>query len=197
MLQEILKSATKNQHDELENLMFVQEIMSKTLSLDQYRTVLATNYRVHAAIEPQIHEALDQRLRDQLAITGREKTAALEKDLVEAGLDKEELAAFDLSFVQLSKPSFAAALGAMYVLEGATLGGNVILKKLRANPVFATFDLYYYNVYGENLVPNWKSFVQVLNSSVPEEGYNEAVESATAMFSQIAAVSRAVREVLA
>lgn len=197
MLQEILKSATKNQHDELENLMFVQEIMSKTLNLDQYRTVLATNYRVHAAIESQIHEALDQQLRDQLAVTGREKTAALEKDLVEAGLDKEELAAFDLSFVQLSKPSVAAALGAMYVLEGATLGGNVILKKLRASPVFATFNLYYYNVYGENLVPNWKSFVQVLNSSVPAADYNEAVESATAMFSQIAEASRVVRAVLA
>jgi len=193
MLQEILKAATKDHHDELESLMFVNEIMNKTLSLQQYKTLLATNYIIHSALESQLHDSLDQDLKDQLDIENRNKLAVLEQDLSDMGMDKNELDAIDLSFLHLDYTGNAAALGAMYVLEGATLGGHVINKKLKANPAFEDLVLHYYGVYDKNLMPNWLTFVKVLNTSIPAADYNVARDSAVKMFSLIAEVSKAVK----
>lgn len=193
MLQEILKSATSTHHDELERLMFVNEIMNKTLTKEQYKTLLATNYIIHSAIESKLHDALDTELKTALDIENRQKIAALKQDLVEMQLDKEALDTMDFDFLQQGPQNNAAALGAMYVLEGATLGGNVIQKKLKANPAFEGLNLNYYTVYAEQLMPNWLTFVKVLNSSVPESDYPLAEKSAVNMFEHIAAVSNAVK----
>jgi heme oxygenase len=195
MLQEKLKSATSAHHDELENLMFVQEIMNKTLTLEQYKTLLATNYVVHAAIESKLHDALDQGVKDILDIENRNKLAALEQDLQEMNMQKEDLDAVHFDFLPKDH-SNASSLGAMYVLEGATLGGNVIRKKLRANPVFEHLSLNYYSVYAENLMPNWLSFVNVLNTTVPVADHQMAEDSAVEMFQHIAQVSKTVRTIL-
>ena len=195
MLQEKLKSATSAHHDELENLMFVQEIMNKTLTLEQYKTLLATNYVVHAAIESKLHDALDSEVKESLDIDNRDKLSALEQDLKEMNMDKDDLDAVHFDF-SIKDHGNASSLGAMYVLEGATLGGNVIQKKLRANPTFENLSLNYYNVYAQNLMPNWLSFVKVLNSSVPEEDHQLAEESAVDMFQHIAQVSKTVKTIL-
>jgi heme oxygenase len=193
MLQEILKAATKDHHDELESLMFVNEIMNKTLTLQQYKTLLATNYIVHSAVEPELHAALDRETKNRLRIENRNKVDALAKDVQDMGMDKAALDAVEISFSIPAHQSKAAALGAMYVLEGATLGGHVINKKLKANPAFENLELHYYGVYGKELMPNWLGFVETMNASVPEAEYDVAKDSAVNMFSLIAEVSRRVK----
>jgi len=195
MLQEKLKSATSAHHDELEQLMYVHEIMNKTLTLEQYKTLLATNYIIHSAVESKLHDALDGDIRESLDIDNRNKLNALEMDLAEMNMEKENLDAIDFEF-NLKDHRNAASLGAMYVLEGATLGGSVIQKKLRANSAFADLSLNYYNVYAQNLIPNWQTFVKVLNTSVPETDHQLAEESALDMFRDIARVSKTVKSAL-
>jgi heme oxygenase len=193
MLQERLKTATKGNHDELEELMFVNEIMNKTLTREQYKTLLATNYIVHSAIESRLHEALDADLKTILEVDTRYKLAALEQDLEEMEISKADLDALDFDFLKSQDFNNASSLGAMYVLEGATLGGNVIQKKLRANPAFENLSLNYYTVYAQNLMSNWLSFVKVLNTSVPEADFAQAEASAVKLFKQIAQVSKTVK----
>lgn len=195
LLQELLKTKTKGSHDQLEELMFVHEIMNKTLSLDQYKTLLATNYLVHAAIESKIHQALDENTASQVGADQRYKLSALIKDLEEAGISKDELDQIDITIPNYEY-SPAAALGAMYVLEGATMGGQVIQKKLRATPAFEGLNLNYYTIYGDNLMLNWKNFVGVLNTAVPESDYEQVVNSAAETFSYIATVSQRVNTIL-
>ena len=197
MLQEILKSATKDNHDELEELMFVNEIMNKTITLQQYKTLLATNYVVHAAIESKLHDALDTELKDTLNLDNRLKLKALEQDLAEMEIDKDKFDSLDFDFLTQRTYDTAAALGAMYVLEGATLGGHVIQKKLRANPAFEKLNLNYYTVYAQNLMPNWLSFVEVLNTALPENDYPAAKDSAVNTFGDIARVSKTIKTVFA
>ena len=193
MLHEILKSATKDNHDELEVLMFVNEIMNKTLTLEQYKTLLATNYIVHAALETKVHDILEPELKEKLNIETRGKVLSLEQDLAEMNIKKEDLDKLDLEFPVFKDQDNASALGAMYVLEGATLGGHVIHKKLKANPAFVSLNLHYYGVYDKNLMPNWITFLDVLNTSIPEEDFLRAKESAVKMFSYIAEVSKIVK----
>ena len=197
MLQDILNAATKKNHDELEELMFVNEIMNKTLSLEQYRVLVATNYIVHAAVEEKVHRALSPELQEKLAVSGRNKLAALEQDLQEMNISKAELDQVPAEWLKDGIDSTASALGAMYVMEGATLGGHVIQKNLQANPAFKDLKLNYYTVYQKALIPNWLSFVEVLNTGIPESGYAAAEQSARQLFDGIARVSLAVKAAMA
>lgn len=193
MLQETLKEATKGNHDELEQLMFVGQIMGGTLSLSQYKHILLTNYLVHQVVETDLYEALSPALAAQLDLAMRLKLPALTADMEEMKLftpvSQDVLPKFNF------EKSDAAILGAMYVLEGATLGGNVIVKRLKNNPEIsgANPGFHYYQVYNDQLIPNWKKFCEVLNQQ-PEHTFNASVESAQAMFGFIAEVQRVVGE---
>jgi heme oxygenase len=188
MLQETLKQATKHNHDELEQLMFVHEIMSGSLSVQQYKQILTTNYLVHKAVEQKLVNGVSADLAENLDLEHRNKLAALEADMLEMDLpltdDHTNLPPIDFE-------SEAAILGALYVLEGATLGGSVIVKRLKTNPAFASLNpgFHYYQVYGENLIPNWKKFCEVLNQQ-PEDTFNQSVTGAQQMFNYIASVQQ-------
>lgn len=181
MLQEILKQATSQQHDDLEKLMYVDKIMNGTLSAEEYKSILSTNYIVHACFEDKIYEGFSEDLKQKLQIDQRNKLKALELDLQEIGLNKPEI---DCPQNAEFKNNNARLLGAMYVFEGATLGGNVIVKKLKKNPNLQSLNLgfHYYQVYGENLIQYWKQFCHVLNTEVSENHFDESIQSALNMF---------------
>lgn len=64
---------------------------------------------------------------------------------------------------QISHNDEAEALGALYVLEGATLGGQVIIKRLKKNEPFSTLPLAYYNVYADHTGVMWTQFLENIN----------------------------------
>lgn len=185
MLQERLKEATRADHDRLEQLMYVGDIMSGNLSLAQYKQLLTTNYLVHKNLEQQLFNSLSPGLAQKLDLPRREKLGTLKKDMDELNLAEPENDAEDISF----NNNDVELLGALYVLEGATLGGSIIVKRLKANPNFDGLNLNYYQVYGGQLIPMWKQFCAVLNQQ-PESSYDDAVNGAKKMFEYIAAVQQ-------
>jgi heme oxygenase len=186
MLQELLKEATKNHHDELEQLMFVGQIMDGSLTPQQYQTLLKANYLTHAYFEEYIYGNLSQSLQAELNIGERIKLTALLKDVEELLIP---IPTYQPTIQPLQQPDLddASLLGAMYVLEGATLGGHVIVKRLLVNAHLQQLDLNfnYYQVYGQELINKWKQFCQLLNTRVAPEDYDKAIQSATAMFNNI------------
>jgi heme oxygenase len=190
MLQKILKEKTQTLHDELEHLMFVTEIMNKTLSLDQYKKNIVINYAVHKQLENQLFEAVSDELQSKLNLGSRKKLPALEKDINELNIEEGEVLWQSNAEPEVLEND-AFILGALYVLEGATLGGHVIAKNLATNPNFVhqNIPVHYYSVYGEDLMNNWKSFVAVLNE-VSEEHYHFAVNGAIMMFEKMIATAQ-------
>jgi len=180
-LQEKLKAATTSEHDQLETQMFVGQIMSKMLSIEQYNKILMTNYLIHASYEELLFSTIPKDMGKALDLDERKKLTALEKDLLQA-----ELAPAVVVTPNNRNWTLWSALGALYVLEGATLGGKVIYKQLLANPNFAnsSLDLNYYNIYGDQLMAKWSQFVGILNS-VTEEHHQEVIDGAKAMFNEI------------
>jgi heme oxygenase len=181
-LQEKLKAATTTEHDDLEEKMFVGNIMSKTLSIAQYKQLLLTNYLIHANYETEIFSKIEASIAESLHLDERAKLGALEKDLVQAALPPATIVI----------PNYRnwtpwKALGAMYVLEGATMGGKVIYKQLLANPNFSkvNFKFNYYHCYGDQLMSKWTEFVTVLNTT-DEAHHAEVIEGAKVMFAEIA-----------
>jgi heme oxygenase len=130
-----------------------------------------------------IFSSLSPEIAAQLDLPHREKTAALQKDVGELNTAIPENDTPEITFAK----NDAELLGAMYVLEGATLGGSVIIKRLKNDPKFAGLGLHYYQVYGDLLIPMWKKFCDVLNSQAESE-YAHAVNGAKKMFDYIASV---------
>ncbi|MES2828242.1 MAG: biliverdin-producing heme oxygenase [Bacteroidota bacterium] len=185
MLQEKLKSETAGSHTSLEQLMFVNEIMQRTLTVAQYKTILITNFAAHQQYENAIYDKLSIPTKQALELETRAKLPALQLDLKEADIQQADFED-KLSKPISNIPNEAFALGAMYVLEGATMGGSVIVKQLAKNENFNDhFSFHYYNCYHDQLMLKWKQFIQVLNS-LPEENHKDAIDGANFMFKVIA-----------
>ena len=185
MIQEKLKKDTQPDHDRIEELMFVHSIMDGTLSLLQYKKILTANYLIHAAWEDLLSHALSPQLASALKISRRLKLPALLADLQEVKMEPPPVRHID--WTAFAYDNDQKVIGALYVLEGATLGGHVIVKKLAVNPILQPLQLgfHYYQVYGSDLIPNWKLFCGILNEQ-PEPAYPLILAGARWMFAQIA-----------
>ena len=88
----------------------------------------------------------------------------------------------------------AEALGALYVLEGSTLGGKTILKALRSQGV-STDDLHFLDPYGKDAGMYWRAFLKVLEreTSHNPSTMNECVSGAMKAFAFAATCLREER----
>lgn len=191
MIANILRAETAENHKSLESLMFVDEIMNNSLSIEDYKKLLTINFLIHQKLENKLANMLDADIANKLQMNSRLKLFALQKDLEFWKIDCLTLPQINFDLFIPDKNN-AAVLGALYVLEGATLGGNVIKKHILANPNFndAAKGLNYYGIYGEELSTKWKSFVQILNESVPEADYEICVNSANETFNNLIKLSK-------
>lgn len=193
MIANLLRTETAQNHKTLESLMFVNEIMNNSLSIDQYKKLLTINYIIHQKLENELANMLDSAIAEQLEMKDRLKLNALTKDLDYWNINSLTLPelAFEL-FVP--EKNIAEVLGALYVLEGATLGGNVIKRHILANPNFKNHEngLNYYGVYGEELGTKWKNFVSVLNGRVEEADFQRCINSANKTFNNLIRLSEQI-----
>lgn len=179
MLLKRLKAETAELHQEVEALAFADKILSHALSLGEYKRLLSVNYRFHASLEPQLENVLDLKEAALLKVEERRKQPLLLKDMAMIGM----------GIPSLADPSFrvchsAQALGVLYVMEGATLGGAVILKSLKNNSAFSEIThFYYYGCYGKQTAHHWTSFCEALVALADTDSkQDQVVQSARAAF---------------
>lgn len=191
MIANLLRAETAENHKTLESLMFVNEIMNNSLSIDQYKKLLTINYIIHQKLENTLANMLDTAIAEQLEMKSRLKLTALEEDLKYWNIDSLTLPGLDFELFVPEKNT-AEVLGALYVLEGATLGGNVIKRHILANPNFKDHEggLNYYGVYGDELSTKWKIFVSVINQTVAEADYKRCINSANLTFNNLINLSK-------
>jgi len=77
--------------------------------------------------------------------------------------------------------SFAAALGALYVVEGSTLGGRIIATML-TRQLGSTSSLFFYNSYGKETENMWLTFKSYLDSPHTAEEKKEILSAAGETF---------------
>jgi len=176
MVSEYLKQHTAEYHDAAEALFNSRKIFSKTFSLDDYKKIIGTNYLMLLHSEDRIFSRLSGTFGDTLQLEERKKLPLIEKDL--AGLDLESRTASE-------GPEFATeheALGAMYVIEGSTLGGNVIARQLSKTKGFDQVTFHFFGCYGDQTGAMWKSFKEILDTRVPENKYEEVLAGARKLY---------------
>lgn len=171
-----LKEATREQHEGLENTV---DVMNQMFSKENYKTLIAKFYRFYSAIEPELAK-LDWS-RVGYNFDERLKVAKLKTDLESLGVNGET----PQPWAEIPEvDSFAKAFGSLYVIEGATLGGQIIKRHLKQH-----LDLtpenggLFFNGYGERTGEMWKKFGAVITEYAEKNGDDETIiNSAKATF---------------
>jgi heme oxygenase len=119
-----LRAGTRDEHDRLEKR---SPLRSADLGIDRYRQVLAGFLGIYRPLEPAIGRAL---AAAEVAVPWAPRALLLERDLGDLGMTADQVAEVPDCPLVPSVDSPGEALGCLYVLEGATLGGRVIAREL-------------------------------------------------------------------
>ena len=162
MLTDALKEGTREQHRLLE--------VSNPLpaSLPAYIAQLVAFFGFVKPWEERLAAALPE--SDPIRL-GRAKSGWLEADLAYFGYDEARRSGLPRINELPSTSSRAAMLGAAYVLEGATLGGQIIARHLEATLGLRHGEGYrFFRSYGERVGSQWQEFrAELLRASSPSD----------------------------
>ncbi len=180
MIMQKLKELTRPYHDQVENKAFADKIMDGSLSYAQYQELIYGNFLFHSVVETALLNGLPSHIQRQLQLSERLKKDILEKELTQMGMPTVDTS----QLPKLVLDSMYEALGALYVMEGSTLGGAMIKKKLLKNAEIAQkAPLLFYGCYGEDTGKYWKAFMGVMHAiSYTPQQEEEVVEAAIRSF---------------
>jgi heme oxygenase len=157
MLTEKIKACTLSTHQALEKQL-VQKIRVLK-DMDDYRALLQVFYRYFGGLEALIAPFITTaELPDYQQ---RRKAEHIAADLRQLGATLPAIAgAAELPLINTT----AGALGALYVMEGSTLGGQIIVKMLRKQlGAEMFFPASFFNGYGPQTAQRWAGFQTALN----------------------------------
>lgn len=179
-----LRGGTKQHHDNVELAMQSNQIMDKSLTHEGYLRLLKINYLYMSHLEREL--AKNRAWFAGLELEGRVKTPNLVSDLTLYGV---ELPTADENYFE--GWSFPRLLGALYVAEGSSLGGQVIQRTLQANENLHDIDkTLFYKGYAERTGPMWKAFMAYLETApVERQDIPEVVTGAQDAFSIMMALA--------
>jgi heme oxygenase len=156
MLMLRLRRDTADCHSRAEQAVDLRASLS---SRNDYRDLIA---RLHGFYAP-LEDALERFAGEvpELLIPQRRKTGLLELDLRSLGESAATIATLDRIDTLPRLGSVADAVGSLYVLEGATLGGRVITRLLDKQLGLSVHTGgAFFASYGERIDTMWQSFGQ-------------------------------------
>lgn len=162
---ERIRKETLCLHTALENDL---PVMRPEFQLYGYRRLLARFYGFYTPAETSLCGVTNL----QSALTDwpkRRKIEWLVKDLSALGFTGQQVADLPLCSHLPALPGTAEALGCLYVLEGSTLGGQIIGRHLRATLQLEPDNgASFFASYGKQTGLMWKAFQGALLSIAPE-----------------------------
>ncbi|TQV66306.1 biliverdin-producing heme oxygenase [Exilibacterium tricleocarpae] len=160
MIAKVIKEHTHLAHTQVERRIG-RLLFDPTLCAGRYCHILQRFYHIHSQLQEQfeLYPLTRQLMKD------RSKLSWLQQDLVALNCDSEPVSLAGESCPGIQLQGQAAALGAMYVAEGSTLGGKVIAQRLKALPWLnvAAGCPHFFQSYGGARGEKWREFLEVLN----------------------------------
>jgi len=177
MILKRLKEETRVQHEEVEAAV---DVMNQMFDLDDYKRLLGRFWSFYAAYEPAL-PAVELKAAG-FDYSERVKLPLIETDAKVLGLERNDVG---LELPDIS--SVAKAFGSLYVIEGSTLGGQVISRHLKQHlDITAENGGAFYAGYGQQTGPMWKAFGECLTQFAEGKDVDdEIVAAAKATFASI------------
>lgn len=174
-----LKLNTLPVHQQLEKSLISK--MRSISSVDQYIKLLQFFYSYFSALEDQINNYITIEMLPDYFIRRKTKNMIEDIEYFEGVLPKK------LSKEKLPEiKNHLQAFGALYVIEGSTLGGKIISKMMETKLNFNnTKGFTFFNGYGNDTETMWQSFKYALNKqSLNERNDNEIINTANSTFTK-------------
>ena len=168
-LAQAIKQATQSAHEAVERLLLPK--LTGISSLYDYGSILKMFYGFFHPLEEGIQRIITA--GDLPDIKSRRTAYFLKEDLAAIGSASDTIPVCD-SLPKITNK--AEAFGAMYVMEGSSLGGRMIAKMLGKNEVVSipSNALNFFSGYKEATGERWTLFLAALNSQQDVETVTEA-----------------------
>jgi len=180
-LRQRLKKETKHLHDKIEQTLLLKKISQQEITLSEYQLLIQKFY---AFITP--CETLINLLTCKLIIKNRKKTFWLEQDLFALKISNNNNSKIPI-YPDLP-PLFKheQVLGYLYVMEGATLGAQIITKMLKTQ-LNITRDQggRFFHGYGNKTKLMWDDFCFDLRLINQIDQQNKIINSAIDTFNRL------------
>jgi heme oxygenase len=168
-----LRQETEADHHSVEGAV---PLMHQGLSIAEYVQCLQRIFGVVAAWEERAAQVAPEWL--QHALLARQRRPLLELDLSWFGVTED-----DRRPALPEMNNLSSLFGTMYVMEGSTLGGQLIARHVEAAlHLTEGRGNSYFRGNGSQTGPLWKEFCGMLNERIPDEQTDAVVVSAKAMF---------------
>ena len=167
-----LRARTATEHQALEDALDILQVVRRP---ERLRALMERFYGFHAVWEPTIAASPIAAFA-----ADRGRLAHLRTDLAGLGLSEAELDALPHCRPAAALAATAArAIGSLYVMEGSTLGGQVISRALKDA---GGSELAYFNPYGRETGARWRAFAAWAEDAAAGEDRGVVVASAEATF---------------
>jgi heme oxygenase len=153
-----LREVTRSAHLAIENVLGLQ---TDDLTRERYRQVLGQLYGFWSTWEPQIEDLFG----DEAFLAPRRRSHLLAADLANLGWSEDAILELNRC-PRLQLPDKRMALGSIYVMEGSSLGGRVILRNVqRCLKEAGKASSSYFAGYGADTGRMWQEFLARLEQS--------------------------------
>lgn len=170
-----LKEQTLVEHLALEDLIVPQ--IKAVHSINDYAQLLHLFYGFNKPVEEAIQKIIHPAILPD--ITKRKKAHLLLEDLQVVTDTYNNTLCSDIPSITTLEQAF----GALYVLEGSTLGGKSITQLLlKTSMGLQANQLRFFNAYGKETGPMWLSFLAKLNTFTLESQQAVIIETANETF---------------
>ena len=157
-LHQQLREGTASSHRRLESAL---DMLTPPLQRGHYLRLLQRFHGFHAVWEPGLTVWLAPDFRVQ-----RCKLPLLRRDLLDLGMDSAAIDALPVCRnARALYSTRAAALGALYAMEGSTLGGKMISSHLQGTAWCPQAGLRYFNPYGKETGRRWSETLRCLSEA--------------------------------
>jgi heme oxygenase (biliverdin-IX-beta and delta-forming) len=182
MITDKLREQTRPQHESIESATPFKILMSPELSQEQYAHIVSFWYSYVKPCEETLrhNQALKEWMPD---LESRYKTTLLEEDLRNLGLDPQ-----DIPNGTITPPlnNTAQMLGFIYVMEGSSMGAQLIVRKLKEHNWHSEGITNFYAGYKKDNGKMWSAFKkQLLALELSEAEEDQVVESAKQTFASL------------
>lgn len=185
----VFRQGTKDLHAQIESESLFANLMTDSVSLPDYGKALQGLHRFYSEIEPLLLNGIEKFMPEQPYIP---RQYLLERDLAHLRF------AINRVLPNLRKPltSVAETLGVLYVVEGSTLGGQIISRHLRVKLGADVRDALAFYTLGGNLdATHWTQLKENFRKNLIDQSeIEEGINTARGIFLKMLTISKETRE---
>jgi heme oxygenase len=188
-IQQVLQSATHSQHQQLDRHPLYRQLLSSSLCLESYRQILMNFYQWHWAM----NQRLSLLCHQKVPFLDEPILQRLSQDLAKLDCDVSELSCLNLSEAPTESVSYQ--LGALYVLQGSSLGGQVIAPKVERTLQRTDVTQHFWGPKSETYTL-WSQSMAYLDSQLIDEiSLQQAIQGAQESFALMMDITELQQEV--